>query len=590
MPQAKVAYSYIRFSTPEQAEGDSFRRQTELARRWCEANGVKLDTATTLLDLGRSAYKGRHRTDDKAALAGFLKLVEAGKVPRGSHLLIENLDRLSREEEVPACHLLTGILMAGVRVVQLSPAELALTDKSNGFDIMRAVMELSRGHGESKVKSDRVAAAWEAKRRKCRESGAVATGRLPAWVEKAGNKLALIPARAAVVRRIFSLAASGYGIKAIVGRLTRERVPAFVVPRTVKKAPPSGRSSYKGAWTRSYIATILADRRALGEYQPTRAGKPEGDPLPNYYPPVVGAAELRAAAAGAAQRKRHPGQPRGGGVYLFSGLLRHARGGDPFYVVANRNGPKGNRPRQLMNANGIESRSRSYCFPLETFERAILSQLAEVDPREVIGKGDGAPDLEAVLAAEQARVRARIAELEAELLVGDVPALAKALRTLAARDKELGAELEEVRQRAACPLSESWAEAKSLLAALDSAKDQQDARLRLRSAIRHIVREVWLLIVGRGRDRLCAAQIYFADGKHARNYLILHRPPKANKAARTEGGWWCRSLAAVVKAGDLDLRRPEDAAALEELLNALDLDVMVGEPPAKVARRRRRAV
>src|SRR5262249_52765639 len=81
-----VAYSYIRFSHPRQAEGDSLRRQTEAAADWCRRHGVRLDTATTLHDLGKSAYTGAHRKNpDRNALAGFLKLVEQGKVSRGSY-------------------------------------------------------------------------------------------------------------------------------------------------------------------------------------------------------------------------------------------------------------------------------------------------------------------------------------------------------------------------------------------------------------------------------------------------------------------------------------------------------------------------
>ena len=91
-----IAYSYVRFSHPDQAKGDSLRRQTDAAAAWCERNGVRLDTSTTFRDLGRSAYTGAHRSNpDRHALAAFLKLVEAGKVPRGSFLIIENLDRLS---------------------------------------------------------------------------------------------------------------------------------------------------------------------------------------------------------------------------------------------------------------------------------------------------------------------------------------------------------------------------------------------------------------------------------------------------------------------------------------------------------------
>src|SRR5947207_4529925 len=101
--QSPTAYSYIRFSHPSQAEGDSLRRQTEAAAEWCQKHGVRLDETISLRDLGRSAYTGAHRKNpDRHALAAFLKLVESGKVPRGSYLVIENLDRLSREHIQPA--------------------------------------------------------------------------------------------------------------------------------------------------------------------------------------------------------------------------------------------------------------------------------------------------------------------------------------------------------------------------------------------------------------------------------------------------------------------------------------------------------
>ncbi len=61
-----VAYSFTRFSSPEQAEGDSLRRQTESTKAWCERNGFHLDTTLALHHIG-SAYRGKHR-DDKYAL------------------------------------------------------------------------------------------------------------------------------------------------------------------------------------------------------------------------------------------------------------------------------------------------------------------------------------------------------------------------------------------------------------------------------------------------------------------------------------------------------------------------------------------
>ena len=65
-----------------------------------------------------------------------------------------------------------------------------------------------------------------------------------------------------------------------------------------------------------------------------------------------------------------------------------------------------------------------------------------------------------------------------------------------------------------------------------------------------------------------AVQVWFAGGERQRSYLILHRPPKANKSARRPGSWWARSFAG---ASGLDLRKPADVAKVERLLLSLDL-------------------
>jgi DNA invertase Pin-like site-specific DNA recombinase len=569
-PPPSVAYSYIRFSHPEQSKGDSLRRQTEAAVEWCQRNGACLDTSTTLHDLGKSAYTGAHRSNpDRHALAAFLKLVESGKVPHGSYLVLENLDRLSREEEVPACHLLTGILMAGVRVVQLKPSELILTEKSNGFDIMRAVMELSRGHGESAIKSERIGGAWREKKRRARngetqratnrmgEGCRFLTRQLPAWIEDKGGKLHLIPEKAAAVKRIFALAGAGYGHVLIIKKLALEGVAPF------GNAP----------WSRGYISRILNDRRAVGEFQPRRkrGTETDGEAIANYFPAIVTEQQFQAARAGQEQRFRKRGRVAKH-INVFAALLFNAREGDTYVCTTRPTG--GNRgpkrmQRLLINRNALEGKGQSVSFPFVTFERAVLSCFREIDPHEILN-GDSRPDESLVLAGELARVEAKIAEIEAELLEGDVAALARVLRRLEEEKAMLVTKLTEARQKAANPLSASWGEAQSLLSALESAPDKDDVRLRLRAAIRRIVDSIWLLSVPRGRDRLAAVQIWFAGGKRRRDYLILHRPPKANKSARVEGGWWCRSLAGIV--GGADLRNREDALAYEAELRDISLD------------------
>jgi DNA invertase Pin-like site-specific DNA recombinase len=112
------AFSYIRFSTPEQARGDSLRRQLEAAKDWCAQRGLVLDD--TLRDLGRSAYKGGHA--QFGALRDFLALVESGEVERGSYLIVESLDRLSREAVLDALPRLLDLIAAGITVVTRADA------------------------------------------------------------------------------------------------------------------------------------------------------------------------------------------------------------------------------------------------------------------------------------------------------------------------------------------------------------------------------------------------------------------------------------------------------------------------------------
>jgi hypothetical protein len=210
-------------------------------------------------------------------------------------------------------------------------------------------------------------------------------------------------------------------------------------------------------------------------------------------------------------------------------------------------------------------------FPFPTFERAVLGCLREIDPHEILN-GDSGPDESLVLAGELARVEGELAEASAFMKAnGFSPTIGKRVTELEARRQALGERLAVARQQAASPLSEAWGEAQSLADALDGAADPQEARLRLRTLLRRMIDSIWMLVIPRGRDRLAAVQVWFAGGKRHRDYLILHRPPKANARSRTPGGWWCRSLADAVSPGDLDLRRPEHARQLEQALLTADV-------------------
>jgi hypothetical protein len=83
---------------------------------------------------------------------------EQENIPRGSYLIIENLNRLTREHIRPALTLLLNLIERGIRVVQLIPVEQVITEDVEIFQLMLAIMELSRGNSESRIKSERMTA------------------------------------------------------------------------------------------------------------------------------------------------------------------------------------------------------------------------------------------------------------------------------------------------------------------------------------------------------------------------------------------------------------------------------------------------
>src|SRR5262249_26972894 len=115
--QKPLAYSYVRFSTPEQAKGASYERQIQMAQKYARERGWQL-AETTYKDLGVSAY--RHKNAETGALRAFLNAVEQGDIPRGSFLLVESLDRVTRNSILEAQSLFLLIINSGITLVTIS--------------------------------------------------------------------------------------------------------------------------------------------------------------------------------------------------------------------------------------------------------------------------------------------------------------------------------------------------------------------------------------------------------------------------------------------------------------------------------------
>src|SRR5689334_8961723 len=126
----RTAFSYIRFSSIEQRKGDSLDRQLERSLAWCQRNNCTLDDSLRFRDLGVSAFKSKNMEEGR--LGAFLQEVREGRVPRGSVLIVENLDRLSRDHVRAALNLFLSILEAGITIVTTSPEQVFDPDRKDG--------------------------------------------------------------------------------------------------------------------------------------------------------------------------------------------------------------------------------------------------------------------------------------------------------------------------------------------------------------------------------------------------------------------------------------------------------------------------
>ena len=166
-PLVSRAFSYIRFSSKKQQKGESFRRQSEFAVEVCRESGWVLDESLTLNDLGVSAFRGANAK--VGALAEFLEAIRIGRVLRGSVLIIESIDRLSRNKVGEALQLFISILNSGVSIVTREPRRTYTQDSINDIaSLLEPLIYMSRAHEESATKSFRLKDAWAKKKERAR--------------------------------------------------------------------------------------------------------------------------------------------------------------------------------------------------------------------------------------------------------------------------------------------------------------------------------------------------------------------------------------------------------------------------------------
>jgi len=222
---AALIYLYSRFSDPRQAQGQSYERQMAYAEEWAKKRGLKIDTTLSMNDAGLSGFTGKNVKS--GALGVFLAAVKAGLIPRGSYLLVEQLDRLSRLAARKAGRQFDDLIDAGITIVTTKNGREynAAYLEANPFGMFEPMLEMILAHEESKNKSQRVVAQIRSKCEKWvagTERKPMRNGNDPCWLKLVDGKWEKIPERVAGTRFAIALYVQGIGPKAIVKKMEEE--------------------------------------------------------------------------------------------------------------------------------------------------------------------------------------------------------------------------------------------------------------------------------------------------------------------------------------------------------------------------------
>ena len=352
------AYIYARFSTAEQSKGTSLERQLTQGRKWVEENSWLYSADREIRDEGRSAFHGANR-DEGAALFDFEMKARHGHFQNGTVLVVENIDRLSRQGAKAAAQLIWMLNDCGVTVsVWSTKTTFEPGSASELMDLFKLVLEADRSYQESKHKSDRVKAAWDLKIQAAIKGDRKAmTKILPAWLEREDktHAMKIIPHRAKVVNEIYDWYSEGRGLPWIVQQLNSRGEPSWAY----------GKKDRGQGWNTAYLHKLLTNRALLGEFEPMRRSHSavhefsKGIIIPDFYPPIISPDKFNRIQALRQQRQRWGGPATKQMANLFSGMVNCVKCGSVMYHQSQQKAGRKTNHKSKLDGRTLEYLSKT---------------------------------------------------------------------------------------------------------------------------------------------------------------------------------------------------------------------------------------
>jgi hypothetical protein len=528
------AISYKRFSSLAQAKGRSEGRQDDETEAYCSRKGYKI--LERFVDRGFSAYRGEN--SDKGDLKAILDLATAGKIKPGTHLVVESLDRISRQEITSALSLFLNIINLGLAIDTTFDEQIYTKERCDAdpFAAMGAILVLMRGHNESKTKSKRIKDARAADRKNAREHKIPINSRCPAWLKVVGlrgekRKFEKRDDLVAIIILVFQAYDDGLGCISVAKLLNGNKVTSL-----------SGKT-----WSAGTVQRLLRNEAVIGVYQPqvyVRKHKrvPDGQgKIEGYYPEIISPAlfhrvqrKLDANKNYGKDRRNYGGGQKLSAANLVSGIGWCEKGHKLAYRDSgNSVRANGKRRKQTIYLRCRES-LHAACdnrvgFPYGRFEEMLLSVVGvglqkivgtiipEIDTSELMKR---IADIEAAIARKRHAIELNTAELF-DLPAGPLrDAMKRQLAGAAAEIENHETELEAARTAARITEHENSHSSIARFQAAKAKLNSADIEERL-AARRKLAQELRLRItrVELRRDRTMLVR--FNDGRGGDNLVEL---------------------------------------------------------------------
>lgn len=266
------AYAYIRYSTAIQKIGDSENRQFSALELFERNTGVKV--VEEIYDRGKSAFRGDNIKSGK--FGEVIDRIENGKIKPGDYLVVESIDRITRQRLIEGVSILQDILKKGINIYTTSDGKTySYNDPARDLEnlVMISVVA-NRANEESETKSRRLVASWQ-ERRKQAENGELIIKKgksIPYGLRVKNGKFVIHEEEQAEIQKLFELLLD-YGINTAIRKINE----------TAKKP-----------WNNGTLNKIINSRSVIGcmakhkmDYSNGKERKVHTGYIENYYPNLI---------------------------------------------------------------------------------------------------------------------------------------------------------------------------------------------------------------------------------------------------------------------------------------------------------------